>query len=112
MCSVWILKAIPVEGQLFSGESLTRVKDWMAIEPGDIVSRGEYGLGLFRHHYDGYTSIGHGGALPGGGSHMEYIPEFDVYISAVINTDRDRVAAPSLTERVRRALFNEEQEID
>jgi hypothetical protein len=38
---------------------------------------------------------------------MQYIPELDVYIGAVKNTDSDRVEAPDLVERVREALVNE-----
>jgi len=30
---------------------------------------------------------------------MQYIPELDVYVGAVTNTDRDYVAAPDLVER-------------
>ena len=41
---------------------------------------------------------------------MQYIPELDVYVGAVTNTDRDYVAAPDLVERVRRALLNLDQD--
>ena len=37
-----------LEGRLFSDDALTKATDWRAIEPGDIVSGGEYGMGLFR----------------------------------------------------------------
>jgi len=99
-----------LEGRLFSEEGLANATDWMEIEPGDVVESGEYGLGLFRNQYEGYTTVGHDGALPGAGSVMQYIPGLDVYVGAVTNTDRDYVAAPDLVERVRRALLNLDQD--
>jgi CubicO group peptidase (beta-lactamase class C family) len=99
-----------LEGRLFSEEGLANATGWMEIEPGDVVESGEYGLGLFRNQYEGYTTVGHDGALPGSGSVMQYIPGLDVYVGAVTNTDRDYVAAPDLVERVRRALLNLDQD--
>jgi hypothetical protein len=69
--------------------------------------RQNFGLGLSRTHYDDFTTVGHNGALPGTGSVMQYIPELDVYIGAVTNTDSDRVEEPNLVGRVRGALLNE-----
>ena len=80
----------------------------MAIEPGDVVGEGEYGLGLFRREYDGFTTVGHDGGLPGSGSVMRYIPELDVYIGAVTNTDSNYADLPDLVERVHAALVNEQ----
>ena len=62
---------------------------------------------MSRNHYDDFTTVGHNGALPGSGSAMQYIPELDVYIGAVTNTDSDPVEAPDLVERVKAALLNE-----
>jgi D-alanyl-D-alanine carboxypeptidase len=97
-----------LEGRLFSGEAMGRATDWMATAPGDSGSE-EYGMGLSRSRHDGYTTVGHNGALPGGGSVMQYIPELDVYVGAVMNADADDVEAPDLVERVKRALRNEPQ---
>lgn len=96
-----------LEGRLFSEQGVAEATEWVAIEPGDIVGGGEYGLGLFRIPYDGFTTVGHDGGLPGSGAVMQYIPELDVYIGAVTNTDKDLVEAPQLVERVKRALLNE-----
>jgi D-alanyl-D-alanine carboxypeptidase len=96
-----------LEGRLLSGDALAYATDWMEIEPGDVVEDGEYGMGLFRFEREGTTTIGHGGSLPSGGSVMQYIPDLDVYICAVRNTDMDRAEAPGFVERVRRALLNE-----
>ena len=65
------------------------------------------GLGLLRIQYDGFSTAGHTGSLPGSIAIMQYIPEFDVYIGAVTNTDPDYVGAPKLVERIRWALLNE-----
>ena len=67
----------------------------------------EYGLGLSRRQYDGFTTVGHDGGLPGSGSVMRYIPELDVYIGAVTNTDSNYADLPDLAERVHAALLNE-----
>ncbi len=92
-----------LEGRLFSEDGLARAMDRRPSLPGE-----EYGMGLFRIEYDGYTTVAHDGLLPGGGSEMRYIPELDVYIGAVTNTDRDILSdTPILTERVKRALLNE-----
>ena len=98
-----------LEGCLFSPAALANATDWRTIEPGDIVEGGEYGMGLFRNQEETYTAIGHDGALPGGGSVMKYLTELDVYVGAVTNTDRDWGDFPTLEERVRRALRNEDQ---
>jgi D-alanyl-D-alanine carboxypeptidase len=97
-----------LEGDLCSEEGVANATEWLAIDPGDIVGEGEYGLGLFRRQYDGFTTVGHDGGLPGSGSVMRYIPELDVYIGAVTNTDSDYVELPDLVERVHAALLNEE----
>ena len=92
-----------LEGRLFSEDGVAKAMDWRPSLRGE-----EYGMGLFRIEYDGYTTVAHDGLLPGGGPEMRYIPEFDVYIGAVTNTDRDILSdAPILTERVMQALLNE-----
>jgi hypothetical protein len=68
-------------------------------KPGDAVGEGEYGLGLFRRQYDGFTTVGHDGGLPGSGSVMRHIAELDVYIGAVTNTDSNYANLPDLSER-------------
>jgi len=96
-----------LEGRLLSREGLSNATDWMEIEPGDIVTEGEHGMGLFRHRYDGFCTVGHTGSLPGSLSLMQYIPELDVYIGAGTNNDRVRGGGPGLVERIRWALLNE-----
>jgi D-alanyl-D-alanine carboxypeptidase len=97
-----------LEGHLCSEAGLANATEWLAIDPGDVVGEGEYGLGLFRRQHDGFTTVGHDGALPGSGSVMRYIPELDVYIGAVTNTDSNYAELPHLVERVHAALLNEE----
>ena len=102
-----------LQGLLFSEEALALATDWIEIEPGDVVSAGEYGMGLMRIENDDNVFIGHDGALPGGGSVMKYIPNLDVYVGAVINTDRDWGSeAPDLVERVVSALLDEDSVTD
>jgi D-alanyl-D-alanine carboxypeptidase len=96
-----------LEGRLFSPEGLANATDWMEIRPGDDANRGEYGLGLFRSRHDGFSTVGHTGSLPGGGAIMQYIPELDIYIGAVTNTDLDADGASDLVVRIRRALLND-----
>jgi CubicO group peptidase (beta-lactamase class C family) len=96
-----------LEARLFSREGLANATDWMEIRPGDDANRGEYGLGLFRSRHDGFSTVGHTGSLPGGGAIMQYIPELDVYIGAVTNTDLGAAGASALVERVRWTLLNE-----
>jgi len=96
-----------LEGRLLSPEGLAKATDWMAMEPGDVVGSRDYGMGLVRIQYDGFSTVGHTGSLPGSLTTMQYIPELDVYIAAVSNTDRDYVGAPGLVKRVTWALLNE-----
>jgi D-alanyl-D-alanine carboxypeptidase len=95
-----------LEGRLCSEEGLAAATEWLAVEPGDIANQEEYGLGLSRKHYESFTTVGHEGALPGSASVMQYIPELDVYIGAVTNTDKDYVEVPDLVERVHAALID------
>ena len=96
-----------LEGRLLSREGLANATDWMEIEPGDVVRSGEYGMGLLRIEYDGFSTVGHTGSLPGSMAIMQYVPEFDLYVGAVTNTDRDYVGAPKLVKRVIWALLDE-----
>ena len=64
-------------------------------------------MGLMRIRYDEFSTVGHTGALPGSGAIMQYIPELDVYIGAVTNTEFDDIGASALVERVRWTLLNE-----
>jgi len=96
-----------LEGRLLSREGLAKATDWMAMDPGNAVGSRDYGMGLLRIQYDGFSTVGHTGSLPGSLATMQYIPELDVYIGAVTNSDRDYVGAPGLVERVTWALLNE-----
>ncbi len=108
-CLVKFLSGL-LEGRLCSAEGLAAATEWLAVEPGNILNQEEYGLGLSRKHYESFTTLGHDGALPGSASIMEYIPELDVYIGAVTNTDMDYIDAPELVERVHGALLEESPE--
>ena len=88
-----------LEGRLFSQARLENATDW--------YGGGDNGMGLYRSRYDDFTTVGHNGSLPGGGSVCQYIQDLDVYVGAVRNTDSDWVSAPDLVERVRRALLDE-----
>jgi D-alanyl-D-alanine carboxypeptidase len=92
-----------LEGRLLSGEGLTKATDWRETRPDG--GGGQYGLGLFRSRREDFSAIGHTGAMPGSGAVMQYIPELDVYIGAVTNTDLTGPAASALPERIRRALL-------
>ena len=99
-----------LEGRLFSDAGLAVATDWLPTVSGVGPEDSDYGLGLFRSQEDGIDQIGHNGGLPSGGAVMVYLPEFDVYVAAVVNNDRDfGNSAPDLPERVRRALFDEAQ---
>ncbi len=92
-------------GRLLSEEAPAAATDWMEIRPGGA----EYGMGLFRSRFEeGFTAVGHTGAMPGGGAVMQYLPELDVYIGAVTNTDLTGEAASELVKRVRGALLGGE----
>jgi D-alanyl-D-alanine carboxypeptidase len=93
-----------LEGRLLSGEGLAKATDWMETRPEG--GGGEYGLGLFRSRREGFSTVGHTGAMPGSGAVMQYIPEIDVYIGAVTNTDLTGAGASALPDRIRRALLN------
>ncbi len=77
-------------GELLSPESLDAMTDtrWIGDPFGSSVHM-EYGLGLFRIRHKGFTTLGHGGSVPGGNAVMDYVPELDVYVTAVSNTDRE-----------------------
>ncbi len=96
-----------LEGRLYSAESLADATDWI---PTEESGGGDYGMGLFRSQRDGLTYVGHDGALPGSMSVMKYIPELDVYVSAVANCDLLNGDRPDLEQRVARALRNEPQD--
>ncbi len=96
-----------LEAHLFSDARLAEATDWMEIRSGTNTNSAEYGFGLLRSRHDGFSTIGHTGSLPGSGAIMQYIPELDVYIGAVMNTDLDAVGASALVKRARRALLNE-----
>jgi D-alanyl-D-alanine carboxypeptidase len=98
-----------LEGHLCSEQGVANATEWVVVEPGDVVGEGEYGLGLFRRQCDGFTTVGHDGGLPGSGSVMRYIPELDVYVGAVTNTDSNYADLPDLVERVHAALVNAEE---
>ncbi len=46
---------------------------------------GGYGFGLSMTHNGQWQSVGHGGGLPGFGSHMRWLPEYDLGIVALGN---------------------------
>lgn len=97
-----------LEERLFSRQGLDRATDWMANRPGDPAAGDAYGMGLMRSRYGGFSTVGHTGAMPGSGAIVQHVPELDVYIGAVTNTDLTAAGATALVERVRRALLNEE----
>ncbi len=95
-----------LEERLFSSEGLANATDWMEIRPGNPANRDSYGMGLYRSTYDDFYAVGHTGSLPGGGAIVQIIPELDVYIGAVTNTDLGADGASDLVVRVRGALLN------
>lgn len=84
-------------GELCSEGSLAMLQDWNPY----------YGLGMFREERGGYAVIGHDGSVPGGQGVNYYIPELDVYIGAVTNSDNDPApGAPDIAHRVWTVLSN------
>ncbi len=100
-----------LNGELLSEASMANLQDWIvSSEDGyGLNNKAEYGMGFSRLHRDDYVITGHNGSLPGGGSVMQYIEDFDIYILAVRNTDKGEVAegTPDLTEFVKMALMDE-----
>ena len=54
---------------------------------------GGYGYGLSTMDHGGWQSVGHGGGLPGFGSHMRWAPDYDLGIVALANVTYARVHA-------------------
>ena len=63
-------------------------------EPGTPqFSAGGYGYGLTTLHNGRYESVGHGGGVPGFGSHMRWLPSYGVGIVALANVTYSNVHA-------------------
>ncbi|MFN8491462.1 MAG: serine hydrolase domain-containing protein [Caldilineaceae bacterium] len=56
-----------------------------ALGASPVVETGGYGFGLSLQHHGRWESVGHGGGLPGFGSHMRWIPEYGIGIIALSN---------------------------
>lgn len=109
-----LVKFLPalLDGRLLSEESMQLMQDWQEASSNRFSTPDwHYGMGLSRTVRDGYVFVGHGGAVPGSGSVMQYIEDYDIYVIAVRNTDEDAVAdgTPDLTEYVVQALLNNSQ---
>jgi CubicO group peptidase (beta-lactamase class C family) len=57
------------------------------------VSAGGYGFGLSLRHNGEYRTVGHGGGLPGYGSHMRWAPDYGLGIIALANVTYANVHA-------------------
>ena len=91
-------------GDLYSKDSLGRATDWLPADPLE-----EYGMGMLRLEADGYTTIGHDGGIPGNEAEMRYVPEHDLTVGLVTNTNRlHEPAEPGFTGYVIRALRGQE----
>lgn len=100
-----------LDGRLHSAQSLADTMDWLPIDPADPRGGGDYGLGFDRLFRDDLTEIGHNGAVPGNTSFMKYVPELDVFVGAVTNSDPEGGEdAPDLAQRVARALRDQPQD--
>ncbi len=100
-----------LEGRLLSSASLNHMTDWLVSYPDGfgLNLKAYYGMGLSRYIREDYSMTGHNGGLPGSGSVMQYIPELDVYLTAVRNSDMDSLpeGTPDLPALVKQALLNE-----
>lgn len=100
-----------LDGRILSPSSLNDMMDWRVSHPDGygLNQTAYYGLGFSREIRNDYTIIGHNGSTVGSGSVMKYIPELDVYVTAVRNSDKDSLPeeTPDLLEYVKRALLNE-----
>lgn len=68
------------------------------------VASGGYGFGLSLTHNGEWMSVGHGGGLPGFGSHMRWLPDYDIGIVALGNVTYaglHGITSEALTELVR-----------
>lgn len=99
-----------LDGRLYSAESLGDAMDFLATDPNVPLGVEDYGMGLVREQVGDLTYIGHDGALPGAVSVMKYVPELDVVVSAVVNSDALHGELPDLKQRVAWALRNEPQQ--
>ena len=58
--------------------------------PPKLIASG-YGFGLSMRHNGAWESVGHGGGLPGFGSHMRWVPAYGVGVIALANLTYARV---------------------
>ncbi|MEZ4612865.1 MAG: serine hydrolase, partial [Caldilineaceae bacterium] len=57
------------------------------------VNAGGYGYGLSMRHNGRYQTVGHGGGLPGYGSHMRWAPDYGIGVIALANVTYANVHA-------------------
>ncbi len=58
-----------------------------------LLSAGGYGFGLSTGHNGRYESVGHGGGVPGFGSHMRWLPAYGIGVVALANVTYANVHA-------------------
>jgi len=104
-----------LEGSLLSETSMNLMQNWQDYPSSDESVERQYGLGLTFSEFDNvkeYSTIGHGGSVPGSGSKTLFIQELDVYVTVTRNTDVESTLldTPILEELVVSALLNEEND--
>jgi D-alanyl-D-alanine carboxypeptidase len=89
-----------MNGELLSEESMQAMQAFEVSDPEGygITKVGYYGLGFARQIRDGYNMRGHNGSMPGSGSVMQYVEEYDLYITATRNTDAYPATHPDFVD--------------
>lgn len=98
----WPPRTAPEQGPLCRSSLREMQQVWRAYEPvvttpalgaRPEITGGGYGFGLSLHHNGRWESVGHGGGLPGFGSHMRWAPTYGVGIVALANITYANVSA-------------------
>lgn len=76
-------------GQIIRKETLLKAITRYKLADGQQI---DYGYGFFIRNENGTNSIGHGGAIDGFRATAIYYPDQDIYISCLLNSDKDNEA--------------------
>lgn len=82
-----------VEGKVVSNESYQLMTTPFKFNNG---TESDYGFGLRVFNLNKYKAIGHAGGIPGFSTNAFYIPEKDLYVAVLANSDRQNPHVPSL----------------
>ncbi len=79
---------------LYNGQIIRKETLLKAITPYKLADgkQSEYGYGFFIRNINGINSVGHGGSIDGFRATAIYYPDQDIYISCLLNSDKDNEA--------------------